>query len=99
MLVLPHVGGWLSSHLQCVLDWLQRLLSAHGCHKIQQRHSYGSCSPLAESPSCVSVSPSVHLGEGMVLIFQPRHLFLDPATSQLIGQEVRHRGHKRVLAC
>ena len=33
MLVLPHVGAWLSSHLQCALDWLQGLLSAHGVTK------------------------------------------------------------------
>lgn len=41
---------------------------------------------------------SRNLGAGMVLIFQPRHLFLDPATSQPIAAEVRHRIHKRMLA-
>jgi Uncharacterized conserved protein len=41
---------------------------------------------------------SRNLGPGMVLIFQPRRLFIDPATSQPIGAEVRHRIHKRMLA-
>lgn len=38
------------------------------------------------------------LGAGMVLIFQPRHLFLDPATLEPIAPEVRYRLHNRMLA-
>ena len=40
---------------------------------------------------------SRNLGPGMVLIFQPRSLFIDPATSQPIAASVRHRIHKRTL--
>jgi uncharacterized protein len=40
---------------------------------------------------------SRNLGSGIVLIFQPRSLFLDPATSQPIAASVRHRIHKRML--
>ncbi len=38
------------------------------------------------------------LGPGMVLIFQPRHLFIDPSTQQPIAADVRHRIHRRMLA-
>jgi hypothetical protein len=41
---------------------------------------------------------SRNFGAGMVLIFQPRNLFIDPATSQPIAADVRHRIHKRMLA-
>jgi uncharacterized protein len=41
---------------------------------------------------------SRNLGPGMVLVFQPRFLFIDPATSQPIAASVRHRIHKRTLA-
>jgi len=41
---------------------------------------------------------SRNLGPGMVLIFQPRTLFIDPATSQPIPASVRQRVHKRMLA-
>lgn len=41
---------------------------------------------------------SRNLGAGIVLIFQPRNLFIDPATSQPIAPEVRRRVHKRMLA-
>jgi FPC/CPF motif-containing protein YcgG len=41
---------------------------------------------------------SRNLGPGIVLIFQPRRLFIDPATSQPIAAEVRHRIHGRMLA-
>lgn len=41
---------------------------------------------------------SRNLGFGMVIIFQPRILFIDPATSAPIAAEVRHRIHKRMLA-
>jgi FPC/CPF motif-containing protein YcgG len=41
---------------------------------------------------------SRNLGSGIVLIFQPRILFIDPATSAPIAAEVRHRIHKRMLA-
>ena len=41
---------------------------------------------------------SRNLGPGMVLIFQPRSLFIDPATSQPIAAPVRQRIHKRMLA-
>lgn len=40
---------------------------------------------------------SRNLGNGMVLVFQPRVLFIDPATSQPIATEVRQRIHKRML--
>lgn len=52
----------------------------------------------------VGTSPTYHkrrsrnLGPGITLIFQPRHLFLDPATKQPIPPEVRHRIHARMLA-
>ena len=41
---------------------------------------------------------SRNLGSGVVLVFQPRSLFLDPATSQPIAASVRQRIHKRTLA-
>jgi hypothetical protein len=41
---------------------------------------------------------SRNLGPSIVLIFQPRRLFIDPATSQPIAAEVRHRIHQRMLA-
>lgn len=41
---------------------------------------------------------SRNLGPGIVLIFQPRNLFIDPVTSEPIAAEVRHRVHKRMLA-
>jgi FPC/CPF motif-containing protein YcgG len=40
---------------------------------------------------------SRNLGPGIVLIFQPRRLFVDPATSKPIAAEVRHRIHQRML--
>jgi FPC/CPF motif-containing protein YcgG len=41
---------------------------------------------------------SRNLGPGIVLVFQPRFLFIDPATSQPIAVPVRQRIHKRMLA-
>lgn len=41
---------------------------------------------------------SRNLGPGIVLIFQPRTLFIDPITSEPIAAEVRQRIHKRMLA-
>jgi uncharacterized protein len=41
---------------------------------------------------------SRNLGPGMVLVFQPRSLFIDTATSQPIAAPVRQRIHKRMLA-
>jgi FPC/CPF motif-containing protein YcgG len=41
---------------------------------------------------------SRNLGPGIVLIFQPRGLFIDPATLEPIAIEVRQRIHKRMLA-
>jgi FPC/CPF motif-containing protein YcgG len=41
---------------------------------------------------------SRNLGPCVVLVFQPRSLFLDPATSQPIAASVRQRIHKRTLA-
>jgi uncharacterized protein len=41
---------------------------------------------------------SRNLGPGMVLVFQPRHLFIDLATGEPIAAEVRRRIHKRMLA-
>ena len=41
---------------------------------------------------------SRNLGPGIALIFQPRTLFIDPATSQPIAPAVRQRIHKRMLA-
>ncbi len=41
---------------------------------------------------------SRNLGPGIVLVFQPRSLFIDPATSQPIAALVRQRIHKRMLA-
>lgn len=52
----------------------------------------------------VGISPtnrrrrSRNLGAGMVFIFQPRALFIDPATSKPIAHEVRQRIHKRMRA-
>ncbi|GGG99392.1 hypothetical protein GCM10011586_13620 [Silvibacterium dinghuense] len=40
---------------------------------------------------------SRNLGPGMVLIFQPRTLFIDPETQEPISIEVRRRIHKRML--
>jgi len=39
-----------------------------------------------------------NLGPGVVLVFQPRVLFIDPATSQPIAASVRQRIHKRMMA-
>jgi uncharacterized protein len=41
---------------------------------------------------------SRNLGPGMVLIFQPRSLFIDPATSEPIDAATRRGIHKRMLA-
>jgi uncharacterized protein len=41
---------------------------------------------------------SRNLGPGVVLVFQPRSLFIDPATSKPITASVRQRIHKRMLA-
>ncbi|MGC2404584.1 MAG: YqcI/YcgG family protein [Acidobacteriaceae bacterium] len=41
---------------------------------------------------------SRNLGPGMVLVFQPRLLFIDPATAQPIAATVRRRIHGRMLA-
>ncbi len=41
---------------------------------------------------------SRNLGPGAVLVFQPRSLFIDPATSEPIAASVRQRIHKRMLA-
>ena len=41
---------------------------------------------------------SRNLGPGVVLVFQHRFLFIDPATSQPIAASVRQRIHKRMLA-
>lgn len=60
--------------------------------------SFGGCEMFV-----VGASPtyrqrgSRNLGSGMVLIFQPRVLFIDPATSEPISAEVRRRVHKRML--
>lgn len=40
---------------------------------------------------------SRNLGPGIALIFQPRSLFIDPATSQPIAFGIRHRIHARML--
>lgn len=37
------------------------------------------------------------LGDGMLLLFQPRELFVDPVTGQAIPAEVRRRIHARML--
>jgi hypothetical protein len=41
---------------------------------------------------------SRNLGPGIVLVFQPRSLFIDPSTSQPIAAQVRQRIHKRMLS-
>jgi FPC/CPF motif-containing protein YcgG len=41
---------------------------------------------------------SRNLGPGIVLIFQPRVLFIDPGTREPIAPSVRQRIHKRMLA-
>ena len=41
---------------------------------------------------------SRNLGPGVVLVFQPRSLFIDPATSQPIAAPVRQRIHKRMVS-
>jgi uncharacterized protein len=41
---------------------------------------------------------SRNLGAGIVLVFQPRNLFIDPTTSEPIASKVRRRIHKRMLA-
>jgi uncharacterized protein len=41
---------------------------------------------------------SRNLGPGLVLVCQPRSLFIDPATSEPIAPAIRQRIHKRMLA-
>lgn len=41
---------------------------------------------------------SRNFGPGIVLVFQPRSLFIDPATLQPIAADVRRRIHDRMLA-
>ncbi|ADV84357.1 YqcI/YcgG family protein [Terriglobus saanensis] len=41
---------------------------------------------------------SRNLGPGLVFVFQPRFLFIDPMTSRPIAAEVRRRIHARMLA-
>jgi FPC/CPF motif-containing protein YcgG len=61
--------------------------------------SFGGCEMFV-----VGASPtyrrcrSRNLGPGIVLVFQPRSLFIDPTTSRPIAAPVRHRIHQRMLA-
>jgi hypothetical protein len=60
--------------------------------------------PLWEFLFVVGTSPAYRrrrsrvVGDGMVLLFQPRELFVDPATGQPISADVRKRIHARMLA-
>jgi FPC/CPF motif-containing protein YcgG len=61
--------------------------------------SFGGCEMFAVSTSpTYSKRRSRNLGPGIVIIFQPRILFIDPATSAPIAPEVRQRIHKRMVA-
>jgi FPC/CPF motif-containing protein YcgG len=61
--------------------------------------SFGRCEMFVVGASpTYRLRRSRNLGPGMVLIFQPRSLFIDPATSQPIAVEIRRRIHNRMLA-
>jgi FPC/CPF motif-containing protein YcgG len=61
--------------------------------------SFARCEMFAVGASpTYSRRRSRNLGSGMVIIFQPRILFIDPATAAPIAAEVRQRIHKRMLA-
>jgi FPC/CPF motif-containing protein YcgG len=51
---------------------------------------------VGSSPTCQQ-RRSRNLGPGIVLIFQPRTLFIDPVTAEPIAVEVRQRIHRRML--
>jgi len=61
--------------------------------------SFGGCEMfvVGSSPT-YRQRGSRNLGPGIVLIFQPRILFIDPVTLAPIAPEVRHRIHKRMQA-
>jgi uncharacterized protein len=61
--------------------------------------SFAGCEMFAVGASpTYTKRRSRNLGPGIVIIFQPRTLFIDPATAAPIAAEVRHRIHKRMLA-
>jgi uncharacterized protein len=61
--------------------------------------SFAGCEMFAVGASPTYANRrSRNLGPGIVIIFQPRILFLDPTTSAPIAAEVRQRIHRRMLA-
>jgi uncharacterized protein len=61
--------------------------------------SFAGCEMFAVGASpTYTKRRSRNLGAGIVIIFQPRILFIDPATAAPIAAEVRQRIHKRMLA-
>ena len=98
----------LSSHSEFVARFWRILQYLHE-HDSQPVTERGPDNPLWEfsfdgcEMFAVGTSPtyrqrrSSNLGPGVVIIFQPRILFIDPSTSQPIAAEVRHRIHKRML--
>jgi FPC/CPF motif-containing protein YcgG len=98
----------LTSHSEFVNRFWQTLQFLHD-HDSRQAAERGPDDPLWEfsyegcEMFAVGTSPtyrlrrSRNLGPGMAIIFQPRTLFIDPATSQPISAEVRHRIHKRMI--
>lgn len=84
-----------------------QFLHEHDSHPATERtpdHPLWEFSFAGREMFVVGASPtyrqrrSRNLGAGIVLVFQPRNLFIDPATSQPIAAEVRQRIHKRMLA-
>jgi uncharacterized protein len=61
--------------------------------------SFAGCEMFAVGASPTYTNRrSRNLGPGIVIIFQPRILFIDPTTSAPIAAEVRQRIHRRMLA-
>jgi uncharacterized protein len=99
----------MSDHASFVTHFWQVLQLLHGqdsdpATDITPNHPHWEFSFERCEMFVVGTSPtyrvrrSRNLGPGMVLIFQPRSLFIDPTTSKPIAVEVRRRIHSRMLA-
>lgn len=98
----------ITDHMSFVARFWQALQFLHGYDEkaAMERtadHPLWEFSFLGCEMFVVGASPtyqrrrSRNLGPGMVLVFQPRSLFIDPMTARPIAAPVRHRIHQRML--
>jgi FPC/CPF motif-containing protein YcgG len=103
----PDAG--IANHASFVARFWQILqfLHEHDCDPAMDRmpdHPLWEFSFRGSEMFVVGASPtyqrrrSRNLGPGIVLVLQPRSLFVDPTTSLPIAASVRHRIHQRMLA-